>query len=83
MTDSLAMGAVPAGEVTDAPRRALLAGADILLISANFDIPAAVFTDAVDRIISAVKKGQIKESVVDIALSRVLALKGRYPPLGR
>jgi beta-N-acetylhexosaminidase len=82
MTDSLAMGAVPAGEVTDAPRRALLAGADILLISANFDIPAAVFSDAVDRIISAVKKGQIKESVVDTALSRVLALKGRYPPLG-
>src|SRR5207245_29692 len=61
MTDSLAMGAIPATDVTDAPRRALLAGADILLIAADRNIPAAVFTDAVDRIVRAVKKGQIHE----------------------
>lgn len=77
MTDSLVSGAVPG--VSEAARRALIAGADLLLVSIDHDIPATVFTNAVDGIVSAVKKGQIKESVVDAALSRVLALKQRYP----
>jgi beta-N-acetylhexosaminidase len=77
MTDSLVSGAV--SNVTDASRRALIAGADLLLVSLDHDIPAAVFTNAVDTIVNAVKKGQISERVVDAALSRVLALKQRYP----
>jgi beta-N-acetylhexosaminidase len=75
MTDSLAMGALPQGSTSHAAVQALTAGADMLLISANHDIPTAVFIDAIDRVVSAVQAGQISQGRLDSAVARVLALK--------
>jgi beta-N-acetylhexosaminidase len=81
MTDSLAMGALPQGSTSSAAEQALAAGADILLISANYDIPAATFDSAVNRVIAAVRTGRISESRLDSAVARILALKRTYPPV--
>jgi beta-N-acetylhexosaminidase len=81
MTDSLMMGAVPRGDEVAAAERALIAGADILLLGGNETIPSAIFSEAIERIVASVGAGRIPESWVDAALSRVLTLKQRYPPL--
>jgi beta-N-acetylhexosaminidase len=78
MTDSLLMAALP--QSGEAPAEALAAGADILLMGVNHDVPAAVFEDAIERVVAAVKSGRIPESRLDEALDRVLRLKGRFPP---
>jgi beta-N-acetylhexosaminidase len=79
MTDSLIMGALPKGHEAEAAERALAAGADILLLGGNTTIPAALFEEAVARVVSAVASGRIPLSRLNTALSRVLALKQRYP----
>ena len=79
ITDSLAMGALPQGSTSQAAEQALAAGADMLLISADHDIPAAVFTDAIDRVVSAVRSGRIPQSRLNTAVARILALKRAYP----
>jgi beta-N-acetylhexosaminidase len=79
MTDSLAMGALPQGSTAEAAERALAAGADMLLISADHDIPAATFDSAVERVISAVRVGRVSKSRLDSAVTRILALKRTYP----
>jgi beta-N-acetylhexosaminidase len=81
MTDSLAMGALPQGGTADAAVEALAAGADVLLVSANFDIPAAVLEDAYDRVLAAIRSGRIPRSRLDGAVARILAVKRAYPPL--
>lgn len=83
MTDSLLMGAVPGGQAGDAAERAFAAGADILLLGYNLDIPAAVIEDAISRVIAAVRSRRIPESRLDEAVARVWALKQRYPALVR
>jgi beta-N-acetylhexosaminidase len=80
MTDSLAMGALPQGSTAEAAERAVAAGADILLISADHDIPAAVMEAAAVRVISAVRAGRIPEVRLKEASGRIAALKRRYPP---
>jgi beta-N-acetylhexosaminidase len=75
MTDSLAMGALPQGSTSEAAERALAAGADMLLISADHDIPAGVFENAIARVMSAVRAGRISESRLDSAVGRIIALK--------
>jgi beta-N-acetylhexosaminidase len=81
MTDSLAMGALPRGGTAQAAEQALAAGADILLITANFDIPAGVLEDAYARVLSAVQAGRVPRQRLDSAVARILALKRTYPPL--
>ncbi|HEX6509123.1 MAG TPA: glycoside hydrolase family 3 N-terminal domain-containing protein [Chloroflexota bacterium] len=83
MTDSLAMGALPQGSTADAAERALAAGADMLLISADHDIPAGVFDTAVERVIAAVRAGRISQSRLDSAVARIVALKSTYPSVLR
>jgi beta-N-acetylhexosaminidase len=80
MTDSLAMGALPQGSTAEAAERALAAGADMLLISADHDIPAGVIDDAVARVIAAVRAGRVSQHRLDSAVARILALKRTYPP---
>lgn len=80
MTDSLVMGALPQGSTAEGAERALAAGADILLISADHDIPTGVIDDAIDRVMSAVRTGRIPQSRLDSAVARILALKRAYPP---
>lgn len=79
MTDSLIMGALPKGQEPQAAEAAFVAGADILLLAGNVNIPSAVFEDAIDRVIALVTSGRVPESRVDASLSRVLALKRHYP----
>jgi beta-N-acetylhexosaminidase len=81
MTDSLAMGALPKGNTAEAAVEALSAGADMLLISADHDIPTAVFVDAIDHVVSAVQAGRISRSRVNSAVARIFALKRSYPSL--
>lgn len=78
MTDSLTMGALPAGGGAEAAERAFIAGSDLLLLAENRDIPAAVIEDAVERIVAAVRSGRVSERRLDRSVSRVLALKRRY-----
>jgi beta-N-acetylhexosaminidase len=66
----------------EAAERALSAGADMLLIAANHDIPAGVVDAAVNQVVSAVRAGRIPENRLDSAVARVLALKRAYPPAG-
>jgi beta-N-acetylhexosaminidase len=80
ITDSLAMGALPQGSTAEAAERALAAGADMMLISADHDIPDGVFDDAVERVISAVRAGRVAESRLDGAVARIVALKHAYSP---
>lgn len=79
MTDSLVMGALPQGGGAAAAEEALKAGADLLLLGANYDLPSALFEDAVERIVSAVRAGRISEHRLDRSLARIFALKRRYP----
>jgi len=81
LTDSLVMGALPAGHGPEAAEQAFAAGADILLLAANYDIPTAVFEDGMDRIVAAMRAGRIPQSRLDEAVGRILALKRRYPAL--
>jgi beta-N-acetylhexosaminidase len=80
MTDSLAMGGLNGISTPEAAERALAAGADMFLIAANHDIPAAVIDATVNQVIAAVRAGRISERRLDSAVARVLALKRTYPP---
>ncbi|HZU14288.1 MAG TPA: beta-N-acetylhexosaminidase [Chloroflexota bacterium] len=80
MTDSLAMGAINGIGTPEAAVQALAAGADILLIASNQDIPGGVIDDAVNQVVAAVRAGRISESRVDRSVARILALKRAYPP---
>lgn len=79
MTDSLAMGALPQGSTAAAAEHALAAGADMLLISSDRNIPSNVLESAVERVISAVRAGRISQSRLDSAVARILALKRVHP----
>ena len=78
MTDSLAMGAIPNGDTRHAAVKALRAGADILLIGTDRDIPTTVVDAAIAEVVSAVADGQLPASRIDSALARIQALKARY-----
>jgi beta-N-acetylhexosaminidase len=79
MTDSLIMGALPAGHEAEAAERALTAGADILLIAGERPIPVALIEESVARVTAGIAAGRIPESRLDTALARIAALKQRYP----
>jgi len=79
MTDSLAMGAISVG-TAEAAQDALAAGADLLLIASDKNIPDGAFDAAYQRVLWAVKTGRIPESRLDSAVNRILALKRAYPP---
>jgi len=78
MTDSLIMGAINIG-TSSAAQQAFAAGADILLIAKNTNIPEATFDDAYNRVLWAVQTRRIPESHLDSAVNRILALKRAYP----
>jgi beta-N-acetylhexosaminidase len=78
-TDSLGMGAVAATYGTpEAAVLALAAGADVLLIGADAGRPAAERTEAMDKVIEAVRSGRVPVSRLDAAVTRVLRLKERF-----
>jgi beta-N-acetylhexosaminidase len=79
MTDSLIMGALPKGQEPQAAAEAFAAGADVLLLAGNVNIASSMIEEAIDRVIATVSSGQVPESRLDASLSRVLALKKRYP----
>ncbi len=79
MTDSLVMGALPAGHEAEAPERAFAAGADILLLGGDQANPASVIDEAIERIVSSIQAGRIPESRLEAAVARITVLKGRYP----
>lgn len=81
MTDSLLMGALPAGQEPEAAERALAAGADILLFGWNQDLPVGVIATAVERIEQAILHGRIPEQRLNDAVARILAHKQRYRPV--
>lgn len=81
MTDSLIMGALPKGQEPQAAEQAFAAGADILLLAGNVNIPAATISEAINRVMALVTNGRVPESRLDASLARVLALKRRYPAL--
>ncbi len=72
ITDSLGMGAV-VNEMTqaDAAETAILAGADIALVSGT-----DVVESAHDQLVSAIDEGRIPADQVEESVRRVLALKG-------
>jgi beta-N-acetylhexosaminidase len=80
MTDSLLMGAV-SGAGKHPAVEALAAGADILLMGVNKDVPDAVFETAIAQVTAAIRDGHIPKSRLTTALRRINALKRRYPPL--
>lgn len=79
MTDSLLMGAVPHGKEAEAAERAVIAGADVLLLGWDRDIPSGLIDEAVERVVTAVQRRRIPESRLDEAVGRIAALKARYP----
>ncbi len=81
MTDSLIMGAVPAGDEARAAELALAAGADVLLVAGDHDLKSGLLTESYERVLSAVQSGRIPESRLDEAVGRIQALKRRYPAL--
>lgn len=83
MTDSLMMGAVPAGREPSAAEQALAAGADILLLANDKDIAPGVIEAAIDRVTAGILAGRIPESRLDAALHHISALQSRYPGPGR
>ncbi len=68
MTDDLAMGAMDGYD--NAAVMAVLAGNDIVISSD--------FRRQKEEVVAAVRRGEIEESVIDLAVRRVLALKLRY-----
>jgi len=78
-TDSLGMGAVAATYGTaEAAVLALAAGADVLLVGADANRPAAERLEALDRVVEAVRSGRVPSSRLDAAVSRVIRLKERF-----
>ena len=68
-TDAMDMGAIDKGfGRTEAPVRAVLAGADVILM------PPSVAT-AIDAIVAAVESGRITEERIDRSVLRILAAK--------
>lgn len=68
-TDAMDMGAIDRGfGRTEAPVRAVLAGADVILM------PPSVAT-AIDAIVAAVRSGRILESRIDESVLRILGVK--------
>jgi beta-N-acetylhexosaminidase len=60
--------------IEDAAILSVKAGSDILLIAHGYDTEKKVY----DKLLSAVKSGQIKESRIDESVRRILALKLKY-----
>ena len=77
-TDALGMGAITANfSPTDAARLAINAGADILLMPMTLSCQADLdkMGAYIDALAGMVKKGEIQESTVDAAVTRILKLK--------
>jgi len=78
-TDSLGMGAVVEHYGTaEAAVRALLAGADVLLIGADKGRPPRERLEAMDRVTEAVRQGRLPVSRLDTAVLNIVRLKERY-----
>ncbi len=76
MTDSLGMGAIAATlDNPTAAREAIVAGADIALLSG-----VAFVDDATSRIASAVEDGTLPMDQLDASVDRILRLKGVQGP---
>ncbi|WP_324824140.1 glycoside hydrolase family 3 protein [Sinanaerobacter sp. ZZT-01] len=72
ITDSMAMGAITQEYTTNAAAvKAILGGADIILMPENFK-------EAYEGIYSAVKGGKISEKRIDKSVLRILSLKEKY-----
>jgi beta-glucosidase-like glycosyl hydrolase/CubicO group peptidase (beta-lactamase class C family) len=73
ITDALDMGAIVRGYgATQAPIRALEAGADMLLQPFPQDVPAVI-----DAIVAAVRSGRLDEARIDASVRRILQAKAR------
>lgn len=78
-TDSLGMGAVVKRYGTaEAAVRALLAGADVLVIGADKGRPLSDRQEAMDRVVAAVRDGRLPLARLNDAVVRILRLKERY-----
>lgn len=72
ITDSMAMGAITQQYTSsDSAIKAILGGADIILMPKNF-------VEAYDGIYDAVKDGTISEKRIDESVLRILSLKEKY-----
>lgn len=83
ITDSLMMGALPKGQEPQAAEQAFLAGADVLLMATDGKIAPAIIDEAVERVTRLVVSGQVAESRLEQSLTRILAVKTRYPAVNQ
>lgn len=80
LTDSLVMGALARPGPAEAAELAFAAGADLLLLAYDKDIPTGTIEEAIDRVYRAVRARRIPERRVDESVGRIAALKRRYGP---
>lgn len=73
-TDSLTMGAVASLGIVEATRLALVAGADVAIVSRVADVPPLI-----DGLVAAVDAGSLDGAVIDDSVARVFAAKGLDP----
>ncbi|WP_256760279.1 beta-N-acetylhexosaminidase [Cohnella sp. WQ 127256] len=75
ITDDMTMGAIADHYgIADASVKSVEAGSDILLIAHGYDTEKKVF----NKLLQAVKSGQITQSRIDESVRRILALKLKY-----
>jgi beta-N-acetylhexosaminidase len=73
-TDSLTMGAVASLGAVETIRLALIAGADVAIVSRVADVPSLI-----DGLVAAVDAGRLDTAVIDDSVARVFAAKGLDP----
>lgn len=79
VTDSMGMGAIRKHfGIADAALRAFQAGADILLYGADKGASPADFTAAWDRLVRAVRDGEISMERLDDSVRRILMTKAHF-----
>lgn len=79
VTDSLGMGALSKSIGTvEASVRAAKAGADVLLFGADIGHEPEEQIEAFDRLLAAVKSGEVPPARVDAAVRRILEMKNAY-----
>lgn len=79
VTDSMGMGAIREHfGVAEAALRAFKAGADVLLYGADRGVEPADFIPAWERIVRAVKEGDISMQRLDESVERILRTKATY-----
>ncbi|RKP55626.1 beta-N-acetylhexosaminidase [Cohnella endophytica] len=75
ITDDMTMGAIADHYgIADSAVKSIEAGSDIILVAHGYDTEKKVY----DKLLQAVKSGQIDESRIDQSVRRILALKNKY-----